>query len=64
MPSVKCPRHQVVLICPICSGHEGGNATLKKYGKKQMQSWGKLGGRPKGRKDSKPRKRRGGSENQ
>ena len=24
----------------------GGRATLKKYGRKQLREWGKLGGRP------------------
>lgn len=28
-------------------GTKGGNTTLKKYGKRQMKKWGKLGGRPK-----------------
>ena len=25
---------------------KGARATLKKYGKRQLQKWGKLGGRP------------------
>ena len=25
----------------------GGRATLRKYGKRQLRAWGKLGGRPK-----------------
>ena len=25
----------------------GGKATLRKYGKRQLRTWGKLGGRPK-----------------
>lgn len=28
-------------------GRQGGNATLKKYGKRKMREWGKKGGRPK-----------------
>ena len=28
-------------------GKKGGDATLKKYGKKKMTEWGKRGGRPK-----------------
>ena len=27
-------------------GKLGGQATLKKYGKKQLKEWGKRGGRP------------------
>jgi len=34
-------------------GRKGGQATLKKHGKKQMTEWGKLGGRP--RKDREKR---------
>ena len=28
------------------AGRRGGQAVLKKYGKKQLRAWGKLGGRP------------------
>ena len=28
------------------SGSQGGKKTVKKYGRKQMAEWGKLGGRP------------------
>ncbi len=28
------------------AGRRGGQATLKKYGKRKMREWGKLGGRP------------------
>ncbi len=28
----------------------GGRATLKKYGRKQLRAWGKLGGRPRKKK--------------
>jgi len=27
-------------------GRKGGEAVLKKYGKRQLREWGKLGGRP------------------
>lgn len=27
-------------------GKKGGQATVRKYGKKQMKAWGKKGGRP------------------
>lgn len=33
----------------------GGRATLKKYGRKQLREWGKLGGRPR-KKDKKPKR--------
>ncbi len=33
----------------------GGRATLKKYGRKQLREWGKLGGRPR-KKKLKPKK--------
>ena len=33
----------------------GGQAVLKKYGKKQLRAWGKLGGRP--RKQAKKQKK-------
>ena len=28
------------------AGRKGGQAVVKKYGKKQLRQWGKLGGRP------------------
>ena len=28
------------------AGRRGGQAVLKKYGRKQLREWGKLGGRP------------------
>jgi general stress protein YciG len=28
------------------AGRKGGEAVLKKYGKRQLREWGKLGGRP------------------
>ena len=27
-------------------GSKGGRTTVKKYGRRQMKEWGKLGGRP------------------
>ncbi len=37
------------------AGRRGGQAVLKKYGKKQLREWGKLGGRPR-KKDKKPKR--------
>ena len=28
------------------AGSKGGSVTVKKYGRRQMREWGKLGGRP------------------
>ena len=32
------------------AGRRGGRTTLKRYGRKQLRAWGKLGGRPKKKK--------------
>lgn len=37
------------------AGRRGGLSTLKRYGKRQMREWGKLGGRPPKRR-KKPKK--------
>jgi hypothetical protein len=37
------------------AGRRGGRAVVKKYGKKQLRAWGKLGGRPR-TKGNKPKK--------
>ena len=34
----------------------GGRATVKKYGRKQLREWGRLGGYPKGRPRKKAKK--------
>jgi hypothetical protein len=39
------------------AGSKGGKKTIKKYGRKQMAKWGKLGGRPK---QSAPSRKKGG----
>ncbi len=31
-------------------GRKGGQAVVKKYGKRQLREWGKLGGRPRKKK--------------
>jgi hypothetical protein len=36
----------------------GSKAQLAAYSREQLKQWGKMGGRPKGRKDTKPRKPR------
>jgi len=41
---IKHPHQE--LICPICRGARGGKTTAKKYSRKQLSKWGKLGGRP------------------
>jgi hypothetical protein len=38
-------------------GKRGGKNRAELYSKTQLKKWGKLGGRPVGAKDSKPRKR-------
>ena len=32
------------------AGRKGGQAVLKKYGKRQLRAWGKLGGQPRKKK--------------
>jgi hypothetical protein len=34
------------MVCPRCIAKKGGQATAKKYGTKQLASWGRKGGRP------------------
>jgi hypothetical protein len=42
-----CRKHpETVLVCPRCIARRGGRATAKKYGTKQLASWGRAGGRP------------------
>jgi hypothetical protein len=36
----------------------GGRAQKETYSRGQLKQWGKMGGRPRGSKDAKPRKRR------
>lgn len=44
----RCAIHtDTKLVCPKCMATKGGAATAAKHGNKQMQDWGKLGGRPK-----------------
>ena len=47
-PEVYCHIHPLtVMVCPRCIAKKGGQATAKKYGTKQLASWGREGGRPK-----------------
>ena len=39
------------------AGRLGGKAVVKKYGKKQLSAWGKLGGRPRKKKPNPKPKR-------
>ena len=46
-PKVHCHIHpKTILVCPRCIAKKGGIATAKKYGTKQLASWGSSGGRP------------------
>jgi hypothetical protein len=40
------------------TGSEGGKARAARHTPEELRTWGKKGGRPKGSKDTKPRKRR------
>ena len=40
------------------TGSEGGKARAARHTPEELRAWGKKGGRPKGSKDTKPRKRR------
>jgi hypothetical protein len=56
-PVYYCSIHGDILICPTCTGREGGKKTAKVHAGKHAL-WGKKGGRPKkkSKKTSKPRK--------
>ena len=43
------------------TGSEGGKARAARHTPEELRTWGKKGGRPKGSKDTKPRKRRKGA---
>src|SRR5579862_9871949 len=51
------PKKSVLTITEFA--RMGGRATLRKYGKRQLRAWGKLGGRP--RSKSTPKDKRGPS---
>ena len=54
---VYCQDHpETLLVCPACIAKEGGLATAKKYGTKQLQAWGRKGGRPRKKKKAKQKK--------
>jgi hypothetical protein len=40
------------------TGSEGGKARAERHTAEELRAWGKTGGRPKGAKDTKPRKKR------
>jgi hypothetical protein len=45
-----CPVHGTRMICPHCIAAMGGNSTARKHPEK-LSEWGKLGGRPRKKKD-------------
>ncbi len=52
IPQTKCAVHtDTELVCPKCLAAKGGATTVAKHGNEQMRDWGKLGGRPKAKKD-------------
>jgi len=49
---IYCHVHpQTLMICPLCNASKGGTATARVHGTKQMAKWGRLGGRPRKKKD-------------
>ena len=63
MKAKKCRIHKVQMVtvqlefCPVCRGAAGGSATSERKAQASQEN-GKLGGRPRGSKDSKPRKQK------
>jgi hypothetical protein len=57
-PEYYCHIHPLtILVCPRCIAKKGGIATAKRYGTKQLASWGASGGRPTKKKKAKKKKR-------
>src|SRR5215831_14272952 len=54
---VKLPEN--VLKFFQATGAEGGKARAERHSKEELREWGKKGGRPKGSKDTQPKKKKG-----